>query len=83
MKPVLCRIPWGLYLPFSNGPGGGGLQQTFVKGRYRSYLEYPIFSSSPKPRRKHPSAFTGKTTSPSLATNRTRSPGGMGRGELR
>ncbi|KAK1340484.1 hypothetical protein QTO34_019054 [Cnephaeus nilssonii] len=52
-----------------------------VRGHSRSCLEYVIFSSSLEPLRRHPRAPTVKSMSLSPATDRTRSPGGMGRGE--
>lgn len=42
-----------------------------------------FFSSSPKPLTTPPSAFTGRNTSPSQVTDRTKFPGGMGKGEWR
>lgn len=87
MEPGLCRMPKGLHFllqcPAPNSPGGEGSQPKSEKGHLRSGLEYFICSSSPNPLRKHRRAFTGKSTSPSPATDRTRSPGGTARGELR
>ncbi|XP_017916096.1 PREDICTED: uncharacterized protein C1orf158 homolog isoform X2 [Capra hircus] len=42
-----------------------------------------VFFHSQKPLRKPPRPFTEKSTSPSQATDLTRSPGGTARGELR
>lgn len=84
MKPALCSRPqsprFPIFCPASYVPN---LHLKFEKGRRASSPEYLVFSSSPKPRRKHPSAFTEKSTCPSRATDWTRSPGGTARGELR